>query len=73
MPKSGDEWLSVAEAAKLSGYHPEYVRRLIRDGEIEARKFSIVWQVKRKSLESYVENACSQEDKRYIPKSKKRV
>ena len=68
-----DEWLSVSEAAKLSGYHPEYIRRLIRDGEIEARKFSIVWQVRRKSLSAYIENASSQDDKRFTPKSKKQV
>ena len=68
-----DEWLSVTEAAKLSGYHPEYIRRLIRDGEIEARKFSIVWQVKRESLKAYIENAESKDDKRYTPKIKKRV
>ncbi len=68
-----DEWLSVNDAAKLSGYHPEYIRRLIRDGEIEARKFSIVWQVRRESLESYIENANSQSDKRFNPKSKKQV
>lgn len=66
-----DEWLSVTDAAKLSGYHPEYIRRLIRDGEIEARKFSIVWQIRRDSLEAYVENAKSQVDKRYTPKSKR--
>lgn len=68
-----DEWLSVSDAAKLSGYHPEYIRRLIRDGEIEARKFSIVWQVSKKSLVDYVESAKSKEDKRFTPKSKKQV
>lgn len=68
-----DEWLSVSEAAKLSGYHPEYIRRLIRDGEIEARKFSIVWQVRTQSLLDYLENAQSKEDKRFTPKSKKQV
>lgn len=70
MATNGDEWLSVADAARLSGYHPEYIRRLIRDGVIEARKFSIVWQVRRKSLEDYVESAKSQSDKRFTPKSK---
>ena len=66
-----DEWLSVNDAAKLSGYHPEYIRQLIRAGEIEARKFSIVWQVSRESLLTYIENARSQDDKRFSPKSKK--
>ena len=73
MPTNGNEWLSVSDAAKLSGYHPEYIRRLIREGEIEARKFSIVWQVQKKSLIAYVENAESHSDKRYTPKSKKRL
>jgi excisionase family DNA binding protein len=68
-----DKWLSVSDAAKLSGYHPEYIRRLIRDGEIEARKFSIVWQVRQTSLSVYVENAKSKNDKRFTPKSKKRL
>jgi excisionase family DNA binding protein len=70
MTTDGGEWLTVEEAAKLSGYHPEYIRRLIRDGEIEAKKFSIVWQVSRKSLTAYIETAKSQEDKRYTPKRK---
>ena len=65
-----DEWLSVSDAAELSGYHPEYIRRLIRDGEIEARKFSIVWQVRRESLNDYIKDAQSKEDKRFSPKSK---
>lgn len=70
MTTNGD-WLSVNEAAELSGYHPEYIRRLIRDGEIEAKKFSIVWQVKRISLLAYIKSAKSQTDKRYSPKPKK--
>lgn len=70
---TNSEWLSVSEAAELSGYHPEYIRRLIRDGEIEAKKFSIVWQVKRQSLLDFSENANSKTDKRFTPKSKKRL
>jgi excisionase family DNA binding protein len=68
MTTDGGEWLTVQEAAKLSGYHPEYIRRLIRDGEITAKKFSIVWMVKRKSLLSYLEKARNSEDRRYTPK-----
>jgi excisionase family DNA binding protein len=71
MAKNSGEWLTVNEAAEISGYHPEYIRRLIRDHEIEARKFSIVWQVKRGSLNSYIENAQSKDDKRYTPKPKR--
>jgi excisionase family DNA binding protein len=51
---STDEWLSVSEAAKLVNYHPESIRELIRDGKVEGRKFSIVWQVDRESLLTYI-------------------
>jgi excisionase family DNA binding protein len=49
-----EEWLTTAEAAELSGYHPEYIRDLMRDGKIDGRKFGIVWQVQRQSLLSYL-------------------
>ena len=71
MITNGGEWLTINEAAEISGYHPEYIRRLIRDREIEARKFSIVWQVKRESLNSYIENTQSKDDKRCSPKPKR--
>ena len=50
------EWLTVNEAAKLSGYHPEYIRQLIRDGKVNAKKFSIVWMVDKESLLEYVKS-----------------
>jgi excisionase family DNA binding protein len=59
-------WLTVNEAAKLSGYHPEHIRRLIRDGAITAQKFSIVWQVNRESLFAYV--ASQKKDSPQKPK-----
>ena len=49
-----DEWLTVNEAAKLSGYHPEHIRRLVRQGAVTAKKFSIVWMVSKDSLLSYI-------------------
>ena len=49
-----NELLTVLEAAKLSGYHPERIRELIRENKITAYKFSIVWQVDRQSLIDYL-------------------
>lgn len=68
MTTNGGVWLTVNEAAKLSGYHPEYIRRLVRNGEIIAKKFSIVWMVYRKSLLAYLEKASNSGDRRYSPK-----
>jgi len=50
-----DNWISVEEAAKISGYHPEHIRRLIRGGKVKGRKFSIVWQVDRSSFYAYLD------------------
>jgi hypothetical protein len=56
MAMHDDEWLTVSEAAKLSGYNEDHLRELIREKKaIDARKFSIVWMVSRKSLLAYVE------------------
>jgi len=51
------EWITTTEAARLSKYHPEHIRKLIRAGSIEAQKFGEVWQVKRASLLEYVRKA----------------
>jgi excisionase family DNA binding protein len=51
---NNDEWLTVREARKLSGYNDEYITRLIRQGEITGKKISIIWLVKRESLLAYM-------------------
>lgn len=58
------EWLTVNEAAKISGYHPERIRELIRDNKIIAHKFSIVWQVDQKSLLAYLKRMHELGEKR---------
>ena len=64
-----DDWITTTEAAELSGYHPERVRELIRDGEIEARKFGTIWQVSRGSLLAYLKAAEKTGDKRWGPRN----
>jgi excisionase family DNA binding protein len=34
------DWITTQEAAELSGFHPEYVRRLARQGKIGVAKQS---------------------------------
>ncbi len=63
-----EEWITTSEAAKLSGYHPEYIRELIRTGELEGRKFATVWQVNKDSLWAYLKAAKESPDKRHGPK-----
>jgi excisionase family DNA binding protein len=63
-----DDWITTADAAELSGYHVNHIRRLIRTGDIEARKFGPVWQVNRPSFESFLEKVTQSSDKRWGPK-----
>jgi excisionase family DNA binding protein len=64
-----DDWITTTEAAELSGYHPERIRELIRDGRIEARKFGTIWQVSQSSLLTYLKAAEKTDDKRWGPKN----
>jgi excisionase family DNA binding protein len=52
-----EDWITTAEAADLSGYHVDHVRRLVLSGKIKAQKFGRDWQVSRKSLLDYVHEA----------------
>jgi excisionase family DNA binding protein len=63
-----EDWITTQQAAELSGYHPEHLRRLIKQGDIEARKVSIVWIIHRPSLLAYLDQAEQSGDKRRGPK-----
>jgi len=63
------EWITVSQASQLTGYNEEHITRLCRQGKINAKKYSIVWQVNRNSLLGYVAKAEKLGDKRG-PKSK---
>lgn len=48
------EWISTSEAAELTGYAQGHVRRLAREGMVEARKVTPrAWIVNRRSLLDY--------------------
>ena len=46
-------WISVPDAAHISGYHPEHLRKLLKAGKIHGRKFATIWQVDEASLRAY--------------------
>jgi hypothetical protein len=62
------EWITVNEASRLSGYSPEYLRRLIRNSKIKAEKISIVWVVERSSFLSYLGSGKDSDDQRRGPR-----
>jgi excisionase family DNA binding protein len=59
-----ETWITTKQAAELSGYHPVHLLRLVRAGSIKARKFGIVWQVDRASLQAYIRAAEKSGDRR---------
>jgi excisionase family DNA binding protein len=71
MASNGDSWITVQEAAKLSGYHAEYLRLLIREGKLSAHKFGPVWAISKDSLLAYLKIAHESDDRRQGPKAKR--
>ena len=71
MTTNDSEWLTIIEAAELTGYNAEYLRRLMRGQKILYRKFSFIYQVNKASLLEYKKRAGGKDDKRYLPKRKK--
>jgi excisionase family DNA binding protein len=47
--------ITVEKAAQLSGYHPEWIRRLVRHGVIAARKIGRMWFVDKRSFQDYLD------------------
>ena len=59
-----EDWITVEDAAALSGYNADYIRKLANAGKIEARKFAIVWQISKASLLKYLKNVGELGEKR---------
>lgn len=58
------KWIATTEAAHISSYHPDYVRKLLQTGKVNGRKFGPTWQVDRQSLLAYLEQVNAQGDRR---------
>lgn len=65
-----EAWLTTQEASELSGYHKEYIRKLLQQDRIAGQKFGPVWQVNRVSLLKYVAR-MEEKGKRRGPKPEK--
>lgn len=61
------EWITTEEAAEISGYHVNYVRRLMRQGKIEGRKAGTMWWIDRDSLKEYLALVEELGSKRFGP------
>lgn len=59
-----DDWITIEESVNLSGYYPDTLRRLVREGKIKGKKFVTVWQVSRSSLLTYIQSMDTRGEKR---------
>lgn len=63
-----ERWETVKEVAEWSGYHPVYLRELIREGKIKAEKKGGSWWVSRQSVEEYLQMAMTMGNESYGPR-----
>lgn len=47
------EYVSVEEAAKITGYAATYIRQLLREEKIKAQKKGTMWWIDMESLKEY--------------------
>ena len=59
-----EEWLTIYDAADLVSYDPDHLRRLVRAGKIDARKWGNTWQVKSVSLLEFIKESEKRGEKR---------
>lgn len=61
------EWITTNEAADLTGYSPEYIRRLLRNGRFLALKFGRDWLLKRADVLEYKHRMEAMGSDKYNP------
>jgi len=59
-----EDWLTTYEAARISGYELDYIRKLVRAQLIAGRKWGQSWQVSRASLTKFLRSREQQGQKR---------
>ena len=63
-------FITVQYAAKYSGYNPQYIRRLLRNGKLEGIKIGQVWLIAYDSLLEYIKEVKITNDLRFGPRIK---
>ena len=61
-------WITTKEAVQISGYHPEYVRRLARQGKIDAVRKGRDWWIDRDALQEYLKAKDNLGTQKFSPK-----
>jgi excisionase family DNA binding protein len=65
------EWITTKEAAELTGYHTVHVRRLLREGRVEGKKFGRDWMISRESIQEYKDQMKELGPSKHDPRRKR--
>jgi hypothetical protein len=59
MSKSKDKFITLKEAAEISGYAPDYVGQLIRGGKLEGKQVfsNVAWVTTEEAIREYMANS----------------
>jgi hypothetical protein len=49
-----NDWLTASEAAYLTGYNIQYIRRLVRTKKVKSKKWGREWMINGTSLFTYI-------------------
>ncbi|MBV6400505.1 MAG: hypothetical protein CNIPEHKO_00795 [Anaerolineales bacterium] len=63
-----DNWITVDDAEKISGYDQNHIRMLARVGKVAGRKFGNTWQIDKDSILKY---AKGRDERAHMPKNLK--
>jgi len=61
---NNSDWITTAEAVRITGYNEEYIRRILRAGKVHGKKWGREWMIDRVALLAYIK-----ESERRGPKS----
>lgn len=51
-----EQWITTTQAAQITGYNPEHIRRLVRAGKVASKKWGKEWMIEQASLLAYVQS-----------------
>ena len=49
-----EDWITTLDAAQITGYNVEQIRRLARTGKITSKKWGKEWMIDKTSLLEYI-------------------
>ena len=58
------DWLTISQASQESGYTADYLRTLVRQKRIKAKKVFVVWLVSKSGLTKYLKEQTEQGERR---------